>query len=280
MMVARYRRCALLALLTIALTACGGEEFGTRASNISGCAVGDWERLGPRLSNRSALSLSFLDDGTFVRTDSDENASDGTSRVRIEVGPWFQHGDAIVRVILKVVDGYGATVEEATEEAQQALLTTPERAVPYTRGAGSTHCDSKHFKDNVLVKLSSAPDVFRIEQYLGFNQTWPTRTPTGLSTEQLTLHGNGIAGIQRTRQYFDGSGEDTATTTHAAWSYRSSMPDGRRVLALVSCNGQIGCDNPEYIPTDIEYVDWGTALSTGTTYGVDETTGKADYFAR
>ena len=276
------RRCALLLLLSITLTGCGGEEFGTRAKDLSDCSVGNWDRQGPRLSNRAALSLTFSDDGTFLRKESDDSTSDGNSRVRLEAGPWFEYGDAIVRVIVKAVEGHGATVAEAEEQAQQALMAAPERTFPYIRGAGSTHCDSNHFKDSVLIKHSTSPDVFRIEQYRGFADTWPTRTPTSLATEQLTLFSTGIAEIQRTTQYFDGSETDTASTTHASWSYRSSMPDGRRVLALASCTGEVGCDNPETLAAgiEVEYVDWGTALSTGTTLGVGEPTGKADYFAR
>lgn len=267
-------------ILAAALTGCVGEEFDQRAADISACVVGDWERLGPRMFNRDQRSLSFRADGTFQQKTTG-STSGGDWHVNIITGPWFQHGDNIVQAHTRIVDGYGASQAEADAEAEQALLVAPERSAPSVT-SGSAHCDKSHYKSGVLVKYSSSPDVFRAEHYGGFRSNWPARMPAVLTTEQLTLSRNGIAEIQRTTEYFDGSGERTSTTTHAAYAYKSSGPDGTPVLALTTCEGQDGCFNPEPIPVgiDFEYVTWGTALSTGTRYGVGETTGKADYFSR
>lgn len=274
-------RTLLIIASALAVTGCGGESFDQRATNISACVIGNWDRLGPRLFNRDQLTLSFRDDGTYVERRTGNNSSDGTWHVNILAGPWFQYGDNIVRARVQIADGYGATEAEANADAEQALLSAPVRTQPSTT-SGSTHCDNEHFKSDVLIRYSTSPEVFRNERYLGFRETWPARTPTALATEQLTLNASGIAEILRTEEYFDGSAPNTQSITHAAYAYQSSSPDGTPVLALTDCTGRSGCSHPESIPAGIEYeyVDWKTALSTGTRYGVGETTGKADYFAR
>ena len=215
------------------LTGCVGEEFDQRAADISACVIGDWEWLGPRMFNRDELSLSFRADGTFQQK-AIGSTSGGDWHVNIITGPWFQYGDNIVQAQTRIVDGYGPSQAEAEAEAEQALLVAPERIAPAVT-SGSAHCDKSHFKSGVLVKYDSSPDVFRAEHYGGFRDNWPARMPTVLSTEQLTLERNGIAEIQRTREYFDGSAENTSTTTHAAYEYKSSAPDGTPVLALTTC---------------------------------------------
>lgn len=268
-------------ILAALLTGCGGEQFSTRSADLSACVVGDWKRQGPRMYNRGDHTISFRKDGTYEER-STGTASGGIYRANITTGPWFQYGDNIVKVETRIVDGYGNTVAEAIAEAEQALSVAQERRVPPI-SSGSAHCDKNHYKGGVLVKRSSSPDVFRIETYGGFINNWPERAPTVLTTEQLTLNkSNGIAEIERTREPLNGSGERTVTITHASYKYQSSLPDGTPVLALTRCEGKAGCLNPEPIAGSIkfEYVDWGTALSPGTKYGVGETTGLADYFKR
>ncbi len=273
-------RASRVLLLPMLLSGCYGEEFDQRTNDLDACVVGDWERLGPRMANRSERTLHLHEDGTYLWRDSKES-SGGEWRVQLRIGEWFQYDDNLIRTVVKSVMTTGTDEADADALALQALETDAEYSPPLIR-AGTAHCDNRHYREQVLIKISSYPDVFRMKVYGGFDDSWPLRTPTSLHTTQLTLHSNGIAEILRTGEFFDRSEEDFSNVSHAAYARQSSLPDGTPVVALTDCTGQSGCDIPEPIPAGIEYeyVDWKTALSVGTRYGVGETSGAADYFSR
>lgn len=262
------------------LTGCGGEEFGTRSSDIEACARGDWERTVPVNAYPLRQTEAYNADGTFRQVRHLE-ASNDRYRVAIEAGQWFLYEDNIVRAISRTATGEADSIAAAQTSAE-ALLAVATEQIPPVMQSGSTHCDPKYLKNDVLIQYRSTPDVFRNDRYLGFEENWPTRMPTRKESEQLTLRSDGIAEILRTVEYLHNApGENSTSLTHAMYTHDTSFRDNYPVIELDDCTGQPGCSNPANITgPQLLYVNWKTALSPGTQNGTTAVTDNTQYYYR
>ncbi len=272
---------AISSALTVAfLAGCGGEEFGLRSADIEGCTSGNWERTVPTNAFPLRQTEAYNRDGTF-RQVRYIDANDGRYRVYIEGGEWYLYQDNIVRAISRTASSEATSIDAAKAAAEANLAVAVEQIPPVIH-SGSTHCDPKHLKNNVLIKYGNSPDVFRNERYLGFEDNWPTRMPTRKESEQITLGSDGIAEILRTVEYLNNApGQNSSSLTHAAYTHDTSFRDNYPVIELDSCAGQTGCTNPAYISgPQLLYVNWKTALSPGTQDGTTAVTENTQYYYR
>jgi hypothetical protein len=203
---------SITALVTLTLSACGGEEyFNSPAEDLGACIVGDWQKVNLSYPTNSVTS-SYMQDGSYFReTITDFETSAVTSflniiisifystppedgfrySVALEKGHWSAEGSLFRHYDIAKVKSLGNDIDLALEEAYSLIELEPE--TPNTSlNMYTTHCDELNSTQNDLsvYALSSESPLTYTNRWEKYNSQG---TPLGYTEETIVLKDNGRA---------------------------------------------------------------------------------------